>query len=214
MRSIFKASWTGKNAGLSKPAVSPGKRLSRFGLQRRSNAVEMIRAAFDLRRCPVTAETLALSERRYLASRELEWFFAAPSRSVDDRVAALRELPGRFETVRKIAEDTPNLDLASVLPEPAETNLEPALRREKCRRNQNRRKVRLDRNPGRIQNGRSNHADAIETCCFIASGHQPPDQAKHCSTAAGNGVYINLCADHVHRTDPANMVGASGLYGR
>jgi hypothetical protein len=81
----------------------------------------MIRAAFDLRKCPVpmSAETLALSERRYLASRDLEWYFTALSRSVDDRVAALRELPGRFATVRKIAEDTPGLDLASILPKPA-----------------------------------------------------------------------------------------------
>jgi hypothetical protein len=55
----------------------------------------------------------------------LEWFFATQSRSVDDRVAALRELPDRFATVHKIAEDTPDLDLASVLPEPA--TLEPAL---------------------------------------------------------------------------------------
>ena len=90
-------------------------------LQRRANAIETIRLMFDLKRCPVPAESLVLSERRYLASRELEWFFATPSRSTDDRVAALRELPGRFATVRGIAEDTPNLDLASVLPEPATT---------------------------------------------------------------------------------------------
>ena len=88
-------------------------------LQRRSNAIEMIRATFDLRRCPVTAETLALSDRRYLETKDFEWYFATPSRSIDDRVAALRDLPGRFATIRKIAEDTANVDLASVLPEPA-----------------------------------------------------------------------------------------------
>jgi hypothetical protein len=55
----------------------------------------------------------------------LEWFFATTSRSIDDRVAALRELPARFATVRGIAEDTPGLDLSSLLPEPAATNLEP-----------------------------------------------------------------------------------------
>ena len=93
-------------------------------LQRRSNAVEMIRATFDLKRCPVPAESLVLSERHYLASRDLEYFFATPSRSIDDRVAALRELPGRFVTIRGIAENTPNLDLASTLPEPV-TELEP-----------------------------------------------------------------------------------------
>jgi hypothetical protein len=87
-------------------------------LQRRANAIEKVRSAFDLTKCPVTAETLALCERRYLASRDLEWYFAAVSRSTDDRVAALRELPGRFATVRKMAEDTPGLDLASILPEP------------------------------------------------------------------------------------------------
>jgi len=73
----------------------------------------------------VTAETLAQSERGYLASRDLEWFFATTARSIDDLVAALRELPGRFATVRGIAESTPGLDLASVLSEPAATNLEP-----------------------------------------------------------------------------------------
>jgi hypothetical protein len=81
----------------------------------------MIRTTFDLTRCPITAETLALCERRYLASRDLEWFFATLSRSIDDRVAALRELPGRSETVRKMAEDTADLDLSSLLPEPAAT---------------------------------------------------------------------------------------------
>jgi hypothetical protein len=75
----------------------------------------------------VTAETLGQCERGYLASRDLEWFFASLSRSIDDRVAALRELPGRSATVRKIAEDTPGLNLASLLPEPAATELEPAL---------------------------------------------------------------------------------------
>src|ERR1700719_2537738 len=44
-------------------------------LQRRSNAVEIIRAAFDLTRCPVTAETLALCERRYLETKDFEWYF-------------------------------------------------------------------------------------------------------------------------------------------
>jgi hypothetical protein len=90
-------------------------------LQRRSNAVEMIRATFDLRKCPVPVEGLALCERRYLETRDVEYFFTSSSRSIDDRVAALRELPGRFATVRGIAEDTPNLDLAAVLPEPSAT---------------------------------------------------------------------------------------------
>jgi ribonuclease PH len=96
-------------------------------LQRRSNAVEMIRATFDLRKCAITAETLALCDRGYLASRNLEWFFAAPASSIDDRVAALRELPGRFAIVRTLAENTPNLDLAAIFPEPAISELEPAL---------------------------------------------------------------------------------------
>jgi hypothetical protein len=87
----------------------------------------MVRATFDLARCPITAETLGQCERGYLASRDLEWFFATHPRSIDDRVAALRELPGRSATVRKIAEETANLDLASILPEPAATNLEPVL---------------------------------------------------------------------------------------
>jgi hypothetical protein len=86
--------------------------------QRKSNAVEMIRATFDLKKCSVTAETLALAERGYLASRDLEWYFATTARTTDDRVAALRELPGRFAVVRKIAEETPNLDLATISPEP------------------------------------------------------------------------------------------------
>jgi hypothetical protein len=94
-------------------------------LQRRANAVERIRTTFDLRKCAVTAETLALSERGYLASRDLEWFFAAPASSIDDRVAALSALPGRFAIVRKMAEDTPNLDLAAIFPEPAISELEP-----------------------------------------------------------------------------------------
>jgi hypothetical protein len=89
-------------------------------LQRRSNAVEMIRATFDLRKCPVTAESLAQCDRGYLASRDLEWFFAAPASTADDRIEALRQLPGRFATVRKMAEDTPGLDLSSI-PEPAVT---------------------------------------------------------------------------------------------
>jgi hypothetical protein len=88
-------------------------------LQRKSNAVEMIRATFDLKKCSVTAETLALAERGYLASRDLEWFFATTVRTTDNRVAALRELPGRFAVVRKMAESTPNLDLAAIFPEPA-----------------------------------------------------------------------------------------------
>jgi hypothetical protein len=96
-------------------------------LQRRANAVEMIRATFDLRKCPVTAETLAQSERGYLASRDLEYFFATTARTTDDRVEMLRQLPARFAAVRKIAEDTPNLDLAAIFPEPAISELEPAL---------------------------------------------------------------------------------------
>jgi hypothetical protein len=96
-------------------------------LQRRSNAVEMIRATFDLRKCPVTAETLGLCERRYLETRDLEYFFATTARTTDDRIEALRQLPGRFVVVRKMAEDTPNLDLAAIFPEPAVTSLEPAL---------------------------------------------------------------------------------------
>jgi hypothetical protein len=87
-------------------------------LQRRLNAVEMVRAGFDLSRCPITIETLAVCHRSYLESQNLEWFFATASRSIDDRVAALRELPGRFATVRQMAEDTPGLDLSSILPEP------------------------------------------------------------------------------------------------
>jgi hypothetical protein len=93
-------------------------------LQRRANAIESIRAAFDLRKCPVTAETLAQSDRGYLASRDLEYFFTTTARTTDDRVAALRELPGRFATVRKIAENTPNLDLATIFPEPTISELE------------------------------------------------------------------------------------------
>jgi hypothetical protein len=94
-------------------------------LQRRSNAVEMIRNTFDLKKCPVPVEGLAQAEKGYLQSRDLEYFFATPSRSTDDRVAALRELPDRFAIVRKIAQETPGLDLSSILPEPAATNLEP-----------------------------------------------------------------------------------------
>jgi hypothetical protein len=90
-------------------------------LQRRSNAVEMIRNTFDLKKCPVPVEGLAQAEKGYLQSRDLEYFFATPSRSTDDRVAALRELPGRFAIVRKIAQETPGLDLSSILPEPAAT---------------------------------------------------------------------------------------------
>jgi len=92
-------------------------------LQRRANALAFVRREFDISRCPVAAETLAICHRSYLESRNLEWFFNAPARSVDDRVAALPELPGRSATVRKIAEDTPGLDLASILPEPAATEL-------------------------------------------------------------------------------------------
>jgi hypothetical protein len=69
--------------------------------------------------------TLALSERGHLASRNLEFYFTASARTIDDRVAALRELPGRFAVVRKIAGDTPNLDLAAIFPDPAVTELEP-----------------------------------------------------------------------------------------
>jgi len=94
-------------------------------LQRRSNAVEIAQATFDLTRCPINAETLGQCVRRYLASRDLEWFFATLSRSIDDRVMALRELPARSATVRKMAEDTPGLDLSSLLPEPAATEREP-----------------------------------------------------------------------------------------
>ena len=72
-------------------------------------------------RCPIAADTLALCERGYLASRDLEWFFATTSRSIDDRVAVLRELPGRFATMRRLAEETPGLDLSPLLPEPAAT---------------------------------------------------------------------------------------------
>jgi len=39
----------------------------------------------------------------------------------------LRDLPGRFATVRKIAEDTPNLDLVAIFLEPATTELEPTV---------------------------------------------------------------------------------------
>jgi hypothetical protein len=96
-------------------------------VQRKTNAVEMIRATFDLRKCPVTAETLGLCERRYLETRELEWFFATTVFTTDDRIEALRQLPGRFAIVRKMAEETPNLDLAAVFPEPAINELELAL---------------------------------------------------------------------------------------
>jgi hypothetical protein len=92
-------------------------------LQRRSNAVEMTRAAFDLTRCLVTVETIAVCHRTYLESQNLEWFFATYSRSIDDRVAALRELPGRFATVRKIAENTADLDLSSFFPSRQQPNL-------------------------------------------------------------------------------------------
>ena len=86
----------------------------------------MIRAMFDLRKCPVTAETLAQSERGYLASRDLEYFFATTARSIDDRVAVLRELPGRFATVSKLAEDTPGLTL-DLAPAEELVTAEPAL---------------------------------------------------------------------------------------
>src|SRR5260370_4602721 len=50
-----------------------------------------------------------------------------------------------------------------------------------------------------------NHADAIETRCFIGGG-QPPDQAKHCSTVAGHGSLSELSGDQTNRTDPAGVV--------
>jgi hypothetical protein len=93
-------------------------------LQRRSNAVEMIRATFDLKKCAITAETLALADRGFLQSRDLEYFFISPAGSIDDRVAALRALPGRYAAVRKIADDTPNLDLSTIFPEPAISEVE------------------------------------------------------------------------------------------
>jgi hypothetical protein len=42
------------------------------------------------------------------------------------------------------------------------------------------------------------HADTIKTRCFIV-GSQPPGQAKHCSTVAGNGLLSELCAYQAHR---------------
>jgi hypothetical protein len=52
---------------------------------------------------------------------------------------------------------------------------------------------------------RPDHADAIETRCLIA-GDQSPDQAKHCSTVAGDGLLSKLCAAQAHCTDPAGVV--------
>jgi hypothetical protein len=100
-------------------------------LQRRSNAVAMTRAAFDLTRCPITAETLALCERSYLASKDLEWYFVTLSRSIDDQLAALRELPGRFVSVRQMAEDTPDLILDLAAAEELVV-LSPNLNRQRC----------------------------------------------------------------------------------
>jgi hypothetical protein len=88
-------------------------------LQRKSNAVAMIRTTFDLKKCSVTAESLAQAEKGYLQTRDIEYYFTTTARTTDDRIAALRELPSRFAAVRKIAEDTPNLDLAATFPEPA-----------------------------------------------------------------------------------------------
>jgi hypothetical protein len=113
---------------------------------------------------PVTAETLALCERRYLETKDFEWYFASLSRSIDDRVAALRELPGRFATVRKIAEETPNLEISVYsFPSRRQPNLSQLKRRKpKCRRNQNRctRSLQLHFNAlgygaNRINGGRS-----------------------------------------------------------
>jgi hypothetical protein len=100
---------------------------------RKLNATLLLEREFVVRKIPVRIADLANTARGVVELRELEGLLTRPLRNQAEELSALYALKARFEPIRAgvLAEENLALELRTaeepVVPEPAATNLEPAL---------------------------------------------------------------------------------------
>jgi hypothetical protein len=101
---------------------------------RRMNATLLLEEHFEIRKIPIRISDLANAAKGCVEIRQLEETLTRPLRNRDEEISMLYTLKTRFQSVREACLIEENLALElrfaeepAAIPEPAATNLEPAL---------------------------------------------------------------------------------------